>query len=141
MVATLPRVKLRVFAAGTSSVGTSRGMIAPRVGWTIANAPACTAISARINHTLRSPATACATRLICSPPRSLPAGGTHEPSSPALHHRPPPGPRPDHNQPTRANGTHAPTLYRAHPTPRAQPAFWTPPRGGYGEADPRTYHP
>ena len=47
---TLPTVKLRVLAAGTSSVGTMRGMIAPRAEDATANIPDWTKTSARISQ-------------------------------------------------------------------------------------------
>jgi len=45
-----------VFAAGTFSAGTIRGMIAPRVAEVMAKPIACTAMAARITWTLPSPA-------------------------------------------------------------------------------------
>ena len=53
---TLLTVKVRVFAAGTSSAGTIRGTIAPRADEATAKKPAWTATSTRISGTLSNPA-------------------------------------------------------------------------------------
>jgi hypothetical protein len=51
---TLLNRKLSVLAEGTSSIGTSRGMIALRAGEDMANPVDCTATAAMITHTLFS---------------------------------------------------------------------------------------
>ncbi len=50
---TLPTVKLRLLAAGTRSVGTMRGMIAPRAEEAMANIADWTATRPRMSRTSR----------------------------------------------------------------------------------------
>ncbi len=58
----VPTVKFKVFAAGTSSAGTIRGMMAPRADDATANSPDCTNTSPRISQTLRRSASVCSSR-------------------------------------------------------------------------------
>ncbi len=61
---TLPTVKLRVLAAGTSSASTMRGMIAPRADDATAKVPDCSTTRPRMRPTLPTPSRVCASSAI-----------------------------------------------------------------------------